>query len=496
MKTRLQKYSSIVALLCLTVGCDSDISGSFGEDPDPGSADFSTFVALGDSFTAGYADSALYRHGQQNSFPAIMAQQFTTVGGGEFDQPLMDTGKTGSLTLSTVNLGRSDRLVLAPNPVPDPDRPAVPQAIDPTDTTAIDVRLPGAGMYNNIGVPGAKSFHAVTPNYGELTIAAVAGMTANPYFARFASSNTVTMIDDAQAQVPSFFVLWIGNFDILFYATAGAPGTANPPYGTGSTDVTDPAVFTPAYQTLVASLKTPTNKGVLVNIPDMRTLSYFTTVLFDVIPMDDATAAAANAAYAAYNGAIAGSGLPAAEIAKRTIVFAASEDNALVIEDENLTSLGGGIPNIRQAMANDFIVLPASTKIGTESVIGNPATVWGVGTALLDTDVLTEYEVGLVETARTAYNVTIQAAADVDPDLLLFDSDAFFTELNTNGILYGSGGVSSTFAQGGAFSLDGVHPTARGYAVIANEMFKAINAGFGGYIPPVNPSDYSTVFYQ
>ena len=116
--------------------------------------------------------------------------------------------------------------------------------------------------------------------------------------------------------------------------------------------------------------------------------------------------------------------------------------------------------------------------------------------ALEDADVLTESEIGLVETARTAYNAAIEIAADVDSDLLLFDADAFFTELNTTGILYGSGGGASTFAQGGAFSLDGVHPTARGYAVIANELFKVINAGFGGYIPPVNPSDYSTVFYQ
>jgi len=499
MKTLLQKYTCIVALICLTAGCDSDISGSFGDDPDPGSADFSTFVVLGDSLIAGYADDALYRHGQQNSFPAIMAQQFTTVGGGEFDQPLMDTGKTGSLTLSMVDLGRSDRLVLAPNPVPDPDRPAVPLAIVPTDTQAIDVRLPGAGMYNNIGVPGAKSFNADDADYGELNIGAVVAMTANPYFARFASSDTVTMIADAQAQVPSFFVLWIGNFDILFYATAGAPGTANPPYGMGSSDVTDPAVFTPAYQGLVASLKTPANKGVLVNIPDVSTISYFTTVPFDAIPMDAATAAASNAAYTAYNGALvaaeAAMTISAEELAQRTITFVEGQ-NALVIEDESLTILGGGIPNIRQATAIDLVVLPASPKIGTESVMGNPATIWGVDTALLDADVVTEYELGLIETARTAYNATIEAEADADPDLLLFDADAFFTELSTTGILYGSGGISSTFAQGGGISLDGIHPTARGYAVIANEMFKKINAGFGGYIPPVDPSDYSTVFYQ
>ena len=89
MKTLIQKYLPAVAVLILVAGCDADISGNFGDDPDPGSADFSTFVALGDSLTAGYADSALYRHGQENSFPAIMAQQFVSVGGGAFNQPLM-----------------------------------------------------------------------------------------------------------------------------------------------------------------------------------------------------------------------------------------------------------------------------------------------------------------------------------------------------------------------------------------------------------------------
>lgn len=489
MKTLVQKYSCIVALLCLAAGCDSDISGSFGDDPDPGSADFSTFVALGDSLVAGYADDALYRHAQQNSFPAIMAQQFKEVGGGEFDQPLMDTGKTGSLTLSMVDLGRSDRLVLASNPVPDPDRPVIPAPIDPTDTQAIDTRLPDAGMYNNIGVPGAKSFNADDIGYGNLNIGPISMMNANPYFARFASSNTVTMIADAQTQVPSFFVLWIGNFDILFYATAGAPGTVNPTYGTGSTDMTDPAVFTPAYQGLVAALKTPANKGILVNIPDVSTLAYFNTVPYNSITLDATKAAELNLFFAPYNAAIAASGIPPDEIIARTLNYVAG-DNPLLILDDDLTSVGGQ-QNLRFATAEDLILLPASPKIEVDS--GGD---YGVSVPLVDLDVLTKIEKNSINDARLAYNITIEAEADADPDLLLFDADAFFTELSTTGILYGSGGISSTFAQGGGISLDGIHPTARGYAVIANEMFKVINAGFGGYIPPVDPSDYSTVFYQ
>lgn len=491
MKTLIQKDLLVVAVLLLVVGCDTDISGSFGEDPNPGSADFSAFVAFGDSFTAGYADGALYRHGQESSFPAIMAQQFALVGGGEFDQPLMEPGKTGSLTLSMVDLGRSDRLVLAPNPVLDPDRPAVPLPIDPTDTAAIDTRLPGAGMFNNMGVPGAKSFNATDIAYGNLNIGAIAGMTANPYFARFASDNVVRMLDDAMSQVPSFFILWLGNNDILLYALDGADPTKN------GESITGIGPFTVAYDTVLTGLNTVNNKGVLVNIPDVTTLAYFTTVPYDAITMDAATAASAQASYdMGYNLIIAASALSQDEKDQRTITFSEGQ-NAVVILDESLTILGGGIPNLRQTTARDFIVLPASRIIDTEQTPGNPATVWGVGTPLEDDDVLTENEVEMeIEPAQIAFNGVIKARADADPDILYFDADAFFTELSTTGILYGSGGISSTFGQGGGISLDGVHPTARGYAVIANEMFKVINSGFGGYIPPVDPGDYTTVFYQ
>ncbi|MGB3779776.1 MAG: hypothetical protein WA960_15550, partial [Tunicatimonas sp.] len=36
----------------------------------PGTADFTKYVALGNSLTAGFMDAALYTRGQQNSFPA------------------------------------------------------------------------------------------------------------------------------------------------------------------------------------------------------------------------------------------------------------------------------------------------------------------------------------------------------------------------------------------------------------------------------------------
>ena len=101
MKHLIQKSLFSLAAATLIVGCGTEISGSFDDEADAGSADFTTFVALGDSLTAGYADGALYRDGQLESLPAILAQQFALAGGGAFTQPLMPVGATGSRLITT-----------------------------------------------------------------------------------------------------------------------------------------------------------------------------------------------------------------------------------------------------------------------------------------------------------------------------------------------------------------------------------------------------------
>src|ERR1051326_3168367 len=57
--------------------------------PSAGDANFSKFVALGGQFMAGYQDGALTQDGQKYSIPALLAKQFELVGGGSFNQPLI-----------------------------------------------------------------------------------------------------------------------------------------------------------------------------------------------------------------------------------------------------------------------------------------------------------------------------------------------------------------------------------------------------------------------
>jgi len=237
---------------------------------------------------------------------------------------------------------------------------------------------------------------------------------------------------------------------------------------------------------------------VLVNIPDVSTIPFFTTVPFNPVPLDQGNADALNTAYAAYNSGVAA--LLAAnpdEVAKRTIVFSAGLNNAVVIEDEDLTDLTGfGLPSIRQATADDLVVLPASSKIGAEATLGDPTSVWGLGQALEDGDVLIPSEIQAIDTARLAFNATIKTAADANENLIFVDAAAIMQELNAGGIDFGTGSVNSTYGTGGAFSLDGVHPTARGYAVIANRIIDAINTGFNATIPTVNPGAHTTIFVK
>jgi lysophospholipase L1-like esterase len=59
-----------------------------------------------------------------------------------------------------------------------------------------------------------------------------------------------------------------------------------------------------------------------------------------------------------------------------------------------------------------------------------------------------------------------------------------------NGQIYTANYFSSATTGVVLFSLDGVHPNARGYAVIANEVIKVINSFYHSKLPLVDPGLY------
>ncbi|MCK8524220.1 G-D-S-L family lipolytic protein [Aquimarina sp. D1M17] len=483
------QYKWLILLLIFGfIACESDDDTPVEEEVviTSGDADFSKFVALGNSLTAGFTDNALFIAGQENSMPNILAQQFALAGGGEFTQPLMSDNIGGALLGGTPILG--PRLFF---------NGSGPAPLAATPTTEITAGL--SGSFNNMGVPGAKSFHLVAPGYGDVAGLMAMPATANPYFVRMASSPTTTVLADAMAQSPTFFSLWIGNNDVLGYALSGGDGT-NP--------ITDTTLFTQVYNTLVTTLTSGGAKGVVFNIPDVTAIAHFTTVPHNPVPLDAATAGAVNSAYAAYNagivqafaflvanGAISQADADA-EIARRTITFAEAEDNAVVILDESLTDLtmiNSALVNMRQATAEDLLVLPASSFIGTEAVPGNPLTVNGVAVPLADKWVLTPEEQQEIATATETFNGVITAAVQ-QAGLAFVDANALLDQVSNGGIQYDEFLIQGNLVFGGLFSLDGVHPTARGYSFLANSAAQAINTTYGSNLPLVKAADYPTFY--
>jgi hypothetical protein len=67
----------------------------------------------------------------------------------------------------------------------------------------------------------------------------------------------------------------------------------------------------------------------------------------------------------------------------------------------------------------------------------------------------------------------------------LVDINSLFATLSANGIMVGGRRLTTGFL-GGLFSLDGIHPTNTGYAILANETIKTMNKQFNMSIPPVS----------
>ncbi|MBT8375734.1 MAG: G-D-S-L family lipolytic protein [Bacteroidia bacterium] len=478
------KYLSLSLIAAVFLNCESDIENFrlATEEPLPaltaGSANFSNSVAVGASFTAGFADNALFIASQQNSFPNIMASQFANIGGGTFSQPLMNDN-FGGLAVGGTRI-TDPRLVFGgAGPVP------LEAVIGPV-TVSTDIALNNpTGPFNNLGIPGAKSFHLIAPGYGNLSNFPAA---ANPYAVRVTgNAPNASIVELAVAQIPTFFTLSeIGGNDVLGYATTG---------GDGSNLITDTATFDFALNTMVGALVSTGAKGAIANLPNITSLSYFTTVPHNPVPLDAGTAAFLNSAsaYGAYNAGIVQAfaflvantpmtqEMADAEIAKRTITFAEGEGNAVVIFDESLTDLtqiNPALVSMRQATAADLVVLTAASFIGTEAIPGNAQTVNGVAIPLADKWVLTPEEQEEIATATTSYNASISAVASTN-GLALVDLNSVLVEASTTGINFDDYNLNTDLVFGGLVSLDGVHLTARGYALMANEFLKAIDATFG-----------------
>ena len=455
-----------------------------------GSADFSNYVAIGNSLTIGVTDNGVFRATQTNSYPNILAGQFSSVGGGEFVQA-MTADNYGGLSLGPDNgvpITEGGTRIFGPRLVFNGSGPAGLESVIGPVTVGTNLLDNPTGPFNNLGVPGARSFHLIAPGYGNLGNLALG--LANPYAVRLTGSTPdASIMELALAQSPSFVSLWIGANDVLSYATSGGSNGA----------LTPPATFDGAMDAIAGALSTTGAQGVMANIPYVTDIPFFTTVPHNPVTIDENTADLLNQGYAQYNAGMTSAinylvsnnlmstDEAAEEIAKRTISFCdVDEDgdpcnNPVVIIDESLTDLttiNPALVSMRQATEDDLVVLLAASFIGTLADPNNPGSANGVAVPLADNWVLTKTEVDEITEMINHINDKISTMA-TQLGYAHFDANNMFQQIFNGDVTYNGFAPNASLVFGGMMSLDGVHPTSRGYAVIANEFMKAIDETYG-----------------
>jgi len=439
-------FIASVALLATSCKPDIDVPAASA-----GSANFSKYVSIGNSITSGYADNALYYTGQTVAYPNLIAQQLKLVGGGDFKQPWVPQ--------SSVGFGSSGnaRLVLKPATDCKGVTSLAPVPVAATgDFSIISSIYATQGPFNNMGVPGAKAITVVYPSYGDPSHGPG---NYNPYFYRMASDPaTASMLSDAAAQNATFFSLFIGNNDVLSYALAGGEADAITP-SAGAVGVG----FDASIDAIVNAMTANGAKGVIGNVPNITSLPYFTTVPANGLTLDANTAAALTAAYA-------GTG----------ITFSAGS-NRFIIADAS-SPLG-----FRQiAASGEYILL----GVPQDSL---KCAQWGSVKPIPEKYVLDATEVNDIYIATLAYNNKLRTTASAK-GLAYVDVNSFMASVKA-GLTYNGVTFTTTFVSGGAFSLDGIHLTPFGNAMLANKFLEAINAQYGAKIPMVEVSNYHGVSF-
>lgn len=442
------KNSLYILALCVSiVACKPHI-----EEPsiDKGSLNVTKYVAVGNSITSGYADNALYYDGQQVSFANLLAQQFAKIGGGEFKQPLVSPTSVG------IGASGGARLVLAPSTDCLGETSLAPKPAAASGDFSIFASniYSSQGPFNNMGVPGAKSITTIYPGYGNQ---GNGPGKYNPFFTRMASNPaTASILGDVLTQKPTFFTLFIGSNDVLLYALEGATKDsitpiAGPP-GVG---------FDASLDYIVTNLTAGGAQGAIANIPDITSLPYFTTVPYNALVLtSQAQVDGLNAAYAPLG-----------------IKFNLGQ-NAFIIEDAAAPGM------VRQMTKNEYVLL----SVPQDSLKCHQ---WGSVKPLPNKYVLTASEISSIRTAISNYNNKIKSTA-MAHGLAFVDVNQFLTMTET-GITYNGINLNTTFVSGGAFSLDGVHLTPIGNAMLANEFIKSINYTYHSTLPLVDATKYSGV---
>lgn len=309
-----------------------------------------------------------------------------------------------------------------------------PPDIQPAPGTLSMPRLNPTEQPTDVAVPGQTVGQALTmrptftpTNPVEIFANVVLGFPTPFVF----PGEPQTQIEQAVALKPTTAIVWLGNNDALVPAMIGTLDA-----------LTDPSAFNDSYDAVLEAIGSTGASIVTANIPDIAAIPFFTSA--------ETIAEQAHLPVSALEGLLG--------IVKGDYV----RPSALPFVSDILTGKTAG--PLQQ-------ICPASYGLPASQV---PC-------------VLRKREVRRLRGVIAAYNHHIAYDAAMH-HAVLFNAHAWFDRMGTQGYQAGQKHLTTAFL-GGIISLDGIHPTRTGYAIIANEFIKRMNEEMGTHIPPANVAE-------
>jgi lysophospholipase L1-like esterase len=242
----------------------------------------------------------------------------------------------------------------------------------------------------------------------------------------FPVGNNLSQMNEAIELNPTALFVWIGSNDALQADESGTPSSMTPV-----------ATFTQEFQQLLNALHAQTKATLIVaNISDVTLVPYLTPAATII-----------------------------AQVATQTGLSQSQVSTALGIQSGDLINATG------QSQVQSAVV-----------AIQQGAT----PTPLTDAGFLNPSEIAAIQSTITQYNTAIAEEVSAVGGVLV-DMHSFIQNLAQNGITVNNYQATSAFL-GGLFSLDGIHPTNTGYALVANEFIDTMNTNLKTAFADVNVS--------
>jgi hypothetical protein len=401
-------------------------------------------AAIGGTILSGYQDGVLFEKGQQNSIPGLFFEQLKKYDGGDFTLPLVTDQTSDGVGINLNGFQnyfrkRSELALTTTN-----GETSLSPIYSTYDNNPADIEaLNGSfnGQYQCI--PFAFTENYMQSDFG----VSYANGNPNPYFHRFNQNpGVLSPLNELSAYDPSFSLIWLGMDDIFNYAIEGGD----------TTEIPSAADFKANMEIILNEIIGVDGQGVIINIPDIEDLPFFTLVDYDAPEIDSANAAQLTSLnqLAGYNH----------------IAFEEG-NNPFVIFDDNHPS------GRRQVMFGERILFSLPLDLVEVNLLG-------IANPLPDKYALTAEEIAKIKVATIAYNNVIQELAN-NYNIALCDANSYFKEVDA-GIQWNAQDFSLTFASGGFISLDGLNPTQKGNELLTNKIIESVNARYNANIPNVN----------